>query len=96
MPVGFGERRWQRSSAARRFGHAKEGVIARQCLLSVVQTAEGLPIAHRVWGGNVAETSTLASAIAEVTRNYPVQRVIVVAAHGHHRCRPARRHHQGQ
>ena len=38
----------------------------------MVQTAEGLPISHRVWGGNVAETSTLASVIAEVTRNYPV------------------------
>jgi transposase len=47
-----------------------------------VQTAEGLPIAHRVWGGNVAETSTLASAIAEVTRNYPVQRIILVADRG--------------
>lgn len=66
----------------RRFGLAKEGVIARQCLLSVVQTAEGLPISHRVWGGNVAETSTLASAIAEVTRNYPVQRIILVADRG--------------
>ncbi len=66
----------------RRFGLAKEGVIARQCLLSVVQTAEGLPIAHRVWGGNVAETSTLASAIAEVTRNYSVQRIILVADRG--------------
>lgn len=66
----------------RRFGLAKEGVIARQCLLSVVQTAEGLPISHRVWGGNVAETSTLASAITEVTRNYPVQRIILVADRG--------------
>ena len=66
----------------RRFGLAKEGIIARQCLLSVVQTAEGLPISHRVWGGNVAETSTLASAIAEVTRNYPVQRIILVADRG--------------
>lgn len=66
----------------RRFGLAKEGVIARQCLLSVVQTAEGLPIAHRVWGGNVAETSTLASAIDEVTRNYPVQRIVLVADRG--------------
>jgi len=66
----------------RRFGLAKEGVIARQCLLSVVQTAQGLPISHRVWGGNVAETSTLASAIAEVTRNYPVQRIILVADRG--------------
>jgi transposase len=66
----------------RRFGLAKEGVVARQCLLGVVQTAEGLPIAHRVWGGNVAETSTLSSAIAEVTRNYPVQRLILVADRG--------------
>ena len=66
----------------RRFGLAKEGIIARQCLLSVVQTAEGLPISHRVWGGNVAETTTLASAIAEVTRNYPVQRIILVADRG--------------
>ena len=66
----------------RRFGLAKEGVIARQCLLGVVQTAEGLPIAHRVWGGNVAETSTLTSAVAEVTRNYPVQRIILVADRG--------------
>ena len=66
----------------RRFGLAKEGTIARQCLLSVVQTADGLPIDHRVWGGNVAETSTLASAIAEVTRNYPVQRIILVVDRG--------------
>jgi len=66
----------------RRFGLAKEGVIARQCLLGVVQTAEGLPIAHRVWGGNVTETSTLSEAIAEVTRNYPVQRLILVADRG--------------
>ena len=29
------------------------------------QTAEGLPISHRVWGANVAETATLASAITE-------------------------------
>ena len=72
----------EQSGELRRFGLAKEGVIARQCLLSVVQTAEGLPIAHRVWGGNVAETSTLESAIAEVTCNYPVQRIILVADRG--------------
>ena len=66
----------------RRFGLAKEGIIARQCLLSVVQTAEGLPISHRVWGANVAETATLASAITELTRNHPVQRIILVADRG--------------
>jgi transposase len=57
-------------------------LIKRQCLLSVMQTADGLPIAHRVWNGNAAETSTLASAIEEITRNYPIQRIIVVADRG--------------
>lgn len=66
----------------RRFGIAKEGTIARQCLLGVVQTADGLPLAHRVWGGNTAETATLGQAIAEVTGRYPVQRMILVADRG--------------
>jgi hypothetical protein len=35
----------------RAFGMAKEGVVARQCLLGVVQTAQGLPLAHRLWQG---------------------------------------------
>ena len=65
-----------------RFGLAKDGVIAQQWLLTVVLTTEGLPIAHRVWGGNGAETATRSSAIAEVTRNYPVQRIILVAVRG--------------
>lgn len=66
----------------RAFGRAKEGVIARQCLLGVVQTAEGLPLAHRLWQGNAAETATLATAVAEVLRLYPVQRMILVADRG--------------
>ena len=70
---------FEQAGDLRRFGLSKEGGVARQCLLSVVQTADGLPIAHRVWGGNVAETSTLATAIEEVTRNYPVQRIILAA-----------------
>jgi hypothetical protein len=39
----------------RQFGMAKEGLIARQFLLGVVQTAEGLPIYHEVFDGNTAE-----------------------------------------
>jgi len=34
---------------------AKEGLIARQFMLGVVQTAEGLPIHHEVFDGNQAE-----------------------------------------
>ena len=32
----------------RAFGRAKSGLVARQFVLSLVQTAEGLPIAHEV------------------------------------------------
>ena len=45
----------------RQFGMSKEGVIARQFMLGVVQTAEGLPIYHEVFDGNTAETQTLAA-----------------------------------
>ena len=38
----------------RKFGMAKEGLIARQFMLGVVQTADGLPIDHEVFDGNTA------------------------------------------
>lgn len=63
-------------------GMSKEGVVARQCLLGVVQTADGLPLAHRLWQGNASESGTLADAVAEVLRLYPVQRLILVADRG--------------
>ena len=66
----------------RAVGLAKEGVFARQCLLGVVQTAEGLPLAHRLWQGNAAEGDTLSTAVTEVLRMYPVQRMILVADRG--------------
>lgn len=37
--------------------------IDRQAALGVGQSAEGLPIAHEVFEGNVAETTTLAPII---------------------------------
>jgi hypothetical protein len=43
----------------RHYGMAKEGLIARQFMLGVVQTAEGLPIYHEVFDGNTAEAKTL-------------------------------------
>jgi transposase len=43
----------------RQYGMAKEGLIARQFMLGVVQTAEGLPIYHEVFDGNQAEAPTL-------------------------------------
>ena len=43
----------------RQFGMSKEGLIARQFMLGVVQTADGMPIYHEVFNGNTAEAPTL-------------------------------------
>ena len=47
------------SDDVRRYGMSKEGLIARQFMLGVVQTAEGLPIYHEVYDGNTAETNSI-------------------------------------
>jgi len=67
----------------RAFGMNKEtGGIARQFVLGVVQTADGLPLMHTVHPGNVAETKTLQSMLQTVLQRFPVQRVILVADRG--------------
>jgi transposase len=66
----------------RRYGLAKEGDIARQVMLGVVQTADGLPIHHEVFAGNTAETPTLIPTITKVLARYPVRRVVLVADRG--------------
>ena len=67
----------------RAFGLNKEtGGIARQFVLGVVQTAEGLPLMHTVHPGNMAETKTLQGMLATVLQRFPLQRVILVADRG--------------
>lgn len=67
----------------RAFGMNKEtGGIARQFVLGVVQTAEGLPLMHTVHAGNVAETKTLQAMLATVLQRFPVRRVVLVADRG--------------
>lgn len=67
----------------RAFGMSKEtGGIARQFVLGVVQTAEGLPLLHTVHPGNVAETRTLQSMLQTVLDRFPIRRVILVADRG--------------
>lgn len=67
----------------RQLGMAKEGLIARQCLLGVVQTAEGLPIYHEVLAGNTAKTHTLLTTLMIILERFPrVRRLILVADRG--------------
>lgn len=66
----------------RAYGRAKSGLIERQFMLSLVQTAEGLPIAHEVHAGNTAEVKTLLPMIRSLLERYPLKRVVLVADRG--------------
>ena len=66
----------------RRYGRSKDGGITRQWLLGVVQTADGIPIAHEVFPGNTAEVPTLLPLVERLLARYPIRRVILVADRG--------------
>lgn len=67
----------------RQYGRSKDiHGVDRQFALGVVQTADGLPIAHEVFEGNVAETATLAPMIERLLKRFALQRVVVVADRG--------------
>ncbi len=67
----------------RKPGLAKEGLIARQFMLGVVQTAEGLPLYHEVFDGNASETKTLLPTLTTVLARFPsVRRLILIADRG--------------
>ncbi|MFN7645332.1 MAG: IS1634 family transposase [Burkholderiales bacterium] len=67
----------------RQFGMAKEGLIARQFMLGVVQTSEGLPIYHEVFEGNTAETKTMLPIVKKVMQRFPnLRRLVLVADRG--------------
>ena len=67
----------------RRYGMSKEGLVARQFMLGVVQTADGMPIYHEVFAGNTAEAPTLQPTLKKVLARYPhIRRLIVVADRG--------------
>ncbi|MER1939583.1 IS1634 family transposase [Castellaniella sp. FW104-16D08] len=66
----------------RMFGMSKESIIARQFMLGLVQTADGIPLYHEVFPGNTAEVGTLKSSLSKVLERFPIRRVIAVADRG--------------
>jgi len=73
----------QQEADVRHFGLSKEGVIARQFMLGVVQTADGMPLYHEVFDGNTAEAPTLEPTLKKVLARYPhIKRLVVVADRG--------------
>jgi hypothetical protein len=78
------------SDDLRAFGLNKQtGGIARQFVLGVVQTAEGLALMHTVHPANMAETKTLQAMLKTVLQRFPgaarhLGRRSWRAEHGHH------------
>ena len=72
----------QEDGDIRHFGMSKEAVVARQVMLGVVQTAEGLPLWHEVFEGNTAEVTTIRGVIEKIVKRFPIKRVIAVADRG--------------
>lgn len=72
----------EQAGDVRHFGMSKEGLIARQVMLGVVQTADGLPLYHEVFDGNTAEVGTLKPVLEKIVQRFPVKRVIAVADRG--------------
>jgi len=67
----------------RHHGMSKEGVVARQFMLGVVQSADGMPIYHEVFDGNAAEVTTLEPTLQKVLARFPhIRRLVVVADRG--------------
>ena len=66
----------------RHYGRSKAGGLARQVVIGLIQTAEGLPLAHEVFEGNISEAATLLPMLERLSARYPIQRVVVVADRG--------------
>lgn len=67
----------------RHYGMSKEGLIARQFMLGVVQTAEVLPIYHEVFDGNQPEAKTILPTVEKVLVRFShIRRLIIVADRG--------------
>ena len=64
------------------YGRAKFGLVERQFMLSLVQTSEGLPIAHEVHPGNTADAKTLLPVIRGLLARYPLKRLVLIADRG--------------
>lgn len=67
----------------RRWGHSKDVAgTDRQFAVGLVQTAEGFPLAHEVFVGNIGEKSTVRGIVQDLCRRFPIRRLMVIADRG--------------
>lgn len=66
-----------------RFGRSKDtDGVHRQYVVGLVQTADGLPITHEVFEGNIAEVATVRGIVERLCERLPLKRLILVADRG--------------
>ena len=69
-----------RPDGLREFGYSKDGKFKEtQVTLALVTTTAGLPLTYRLFPGNMYEGHTLTAMVAEIKKEYEVERVLLVA-----------------
>ena len=72
----------ERDDDLRQYGYSKEGGTGLQYAVGVVQTAEGVPITHEVFAGNVSEAKTLCGIVERLSQRFALKRLVVIADRG--------------
>lgn len=68
-----------RGAATRQRGHSKENRPDPIIQLGLFLDADGIPISYRLFDGNVPDTSTLPTVLAEFKTTFGAERIVVVA-----------------
>ena len=58
---------------------SKEGIAARQVILGVAQTADGVPLYHKVFDGNTSGVTTLRPVIEKIINHFLFKHVNAAA-----------------
>lgn len=53
--------------------------VERQFAVGVVQTADGFPVTHEVFEGNISETTTVQDTVRSLAERFPIRRLVFVA-----------------
>ena len=68
---------------SRAFGYSRDHRSDRpQIVIGLLCTSDGIPIAHRVFGGNTNDSTTLPDVLADLAKRFAVGRICVVADRG--------------
>ena len=68
-----------RGEASRQRGHSKENRPDPIIQLGLFLDSEGIPVSYRLFDGNVPDTSTLPTVLAEFKQAFDCERIVVVA-----------------